>query len=451
MTWPAGGLHTDLYEVRMAVSYLRRGMTGPATFSLFVRRVPPGRGFLVSAGIDECLDFLEHFRFGEADLAHLGEVTGLPAADLFALSRIRFTGDVLAIPEGRVVFPGEPLLEVTAPLPEAQLVETALLNFTTCAGAIAAKAVRCRVAAPGADLVDFAARRTHGLDAAFATARATAIAGFTGTSHVASARRFGLRAVGTMAHSYVQAFPSEYAAFLAFAEDFPGAAVFLVDTYDTLAGVRAAIAVARDLRLPESAVGIRLDSGDLGELAAAARGLLDRAGLPGARIMASGGLDEFALARLTGAGAPIDAFGIGTKVGVSADAPFLDSAYKLVAYDGRPVVKLSAGKVSSPGAKQVFRGGPDEPDVIALRGERCPAGREPLLVPVMRAGRRLVADDLHAARERLAKDLRALPGAALRLGDPEPPAVHRSAALRRLTDDLVRRTEVAAVAGSPDR
>ncbi|MBE1494025.1 nicotinate phosphoribosyltransferase [Amycolatopsis lexingtonensis] len=443
MSW-AGGLHTDLYEIRMAASYLRRGMTGPATFSLFVRRLPPDRGFLVSAGLDECLDFLERFRFTGPDLAYLRDVTGLPAADLAALGRIRFTGDVHAVPEGRVVFPGEPLLEVTAPLPEAQLVETALLNFTTYAGAIAAKAVRCRIAAPGADLVDFAARRTHGPDAAFATARATAVAGFTGTSHVASARRFGLRAVGTMAHSYIEAFPSEYEAFRAFAEDFPGSAVFLVDTYDTLGGVRTAIAVARELRLPDSAVGVRLDSGDLGGLAVAARGLLDRAGLPRARIMASGGLDEFALARLTGAGAPIEAFGIGTKVGVSADAPFLDSAYKLVAYDGRPVLKLSAGKVSSPGAKQVFRGAPDEPDVIALRGELCPPGREPLLVPVMRAGRRLVADDVHAARRRLADDLDRLPAAALRLTGPEPRAVHRSSALRRLTNDLVHRTEAAA-------
>ncbi|WIY00509.1 nicotinate phosphoribosyltransferase [Amycolatopsis mongoliensis] len=444
MTGPAGGLHTDLYEIRMAASYLRRGMTGPATFSLFVRRLPPGRGFLVTAGLAECLEFLEGFGFGEADLAYLRDEVGLTPPDLAALGRLRFTGDVHAIPEGRVAGPGEPLLEVTAPLPQAQLVETALLNFTTYACAIATKAVRCRIAAPGADLVDFAARRTHGPDAAFATARATAVAGFAGTSHVASARRFGLRPVGTMAHSYVLAFPSEHAAFRAFAEDFPESPVFLVDTYDTVSGVRTAIEVARELRLPDSRVGIRLDSGDLGALAVAARGLLDRAGLPRARIMASGGLDEFALARLTAAGAPIDAFGIGTRVGVSADAPFLDSAYKLVEYDGAPVLKLSTGKVSSPGAKQVFRGAPGVPDVIGLRGEPCPAGGEPLLVPVMRAGRRVGGDGVGEARARLAADVRWLPDAVSRLHDPEQLEVRPSAAVRELTEQLVRRYRAAA-------
>ncbi|MBB5157521.1 nicotinate phosphoribosyltransferase [Saccharopolyspora phatthalungensis] len=324
------GLCTDLYEIRMAASYLRRGMTAPATFSLFARKLPRERGFLVAAGLADCLDFLERLHFGADELAYLGDVVHLPHGDLAALGNMRFTGDVWAVPEGRVVFAGQPFLEVTAPLPQAQLVETALLNFVTFQSSVAAKAARCRLAAPQADLVDFAARRTHGLEAARAVARASAITGFTGTSYVAAAREFGLQAVGTMAHSYIEAFPDESTAFRAFADDFPDATVFLVDTYDTLHGVCTAIEVAQDLPVG-SQIGIRLDSGDLGDLAVQARRLLDDAGLTSARIMASGGFDEHALAEL--AEAPIDLFGVGTRMGVSADAPSLDSAYKLVEYD----------------------------------------------------------------------------------------------------------------------
>lgn len=428
------GLHTDLYEIRMAASYLRRGMTGPATFSLFVRKLPPERGFLVCAGLQDCLDFLAGFRFEPAELGYLQEVVGLPATDVASLARLRFTGDVCAVPEGTIVFAQEPLLEVTAPLPEAQLVETAMLNFLTFQTAVAAKAARCRIAAGGAELVDFAARRTHGREAAFAVARASAVAGFSGTSHVAAARRFGLRPVGTMAHSYVQAGSDERAAFHAFAEDFPEAPVFLVDTYDTRAGVRAAIETARALALPPHRVGIRLDSGDLLELSQQARKMLDDAGLGDAHIMASGGLDEYALARLTGAGAPIDSYGVGTKMGVSADAPSLDSAYKLVDYAGRPVLKLSPGKATFPGAKQVFRADTGRRDLLALRGETAPAGTTGLLVPVMRAGHRLEARaGVAMARARFERDLERLPDGVRRLRDPVEAVVAHSAALRELT------------------
>lgn len=431
------GLHTDLYEIRMAVSYLRRGMVGPATFSLFARALPPDRGFLVSAGLADCLDFLARFHFDDEELEYLRAELRLPDSDLDNLANLVFDGDVWAVPEGRVAFANEPLLEVTAPLPQAQLVETALLNFVTFSTAVATKAARCRIAARGADLVDFSARRTQGVNAAFAAARLSAMAGFAGTSHVASARRFGLRPVGTMAHSYVQAFADEREAFRAFAGDFPEATVFLVDTYDTLTGVRTAIDVVKTLKLPGGRVGVRLDSGDLGALARAARRILDDEGLPEARIMASGGLDEYAIARLTAAGAPIDIYGVGTKMGVSADAPFLDTAYKLVEYDGRPVMKRSAGKGTLPGPKQVFRGGPVEPDVLALRTERPPEGYRPLLTQVMWAGERLGSGhELFDARTRFEHDLTWLPETALRLREAEPVRVQRSARL----NDLLART-----------
>lgn len=372
------GLRTDLYELRMAASYLRRGMTGPATFSLFVRRLPHRRGFLVAAGLAEVLAFLEGFAFADDELGYLRESVGLDEPTLATLAGLRFTGDVWAVPEGRVVFADEPLLEVTAPLAEAQLVETVVLNLVTFQTTVASKAARCRLAAGGAQVVDFAFRRTHGIDAGAGVARASAIAGFAATSHVEAARRYGLPPSGTMAHSYVEAFRDERAAFRAFATDFPTNPIFLVDTYDTPAGVRAAVDVIAELGLT-GPVGVRLDSGDLAVLARQAREILDGAGLRQARIVASGSLDEDVIAALVSRGAPIDAYGVGTRMGVSYDAPSLDSAYKLVEYAGRPVLKQSPGKATLPGPKQVFR----DPtgagaDIVGLRDEPPPAGREPL-------------------------------------------------------------------------
>jgi nicotinate phosphoribosyltransferase len=433
-------LCTDLYEIRMAASYLRRRMRGPATFSLFARWLPANRGFLVCAGLADCLRTLEGFGFDRPDLDYLRREVGLSLADLDNLAGLRFTGDVWAVPEGRMVFAGEPLLEVTAPIAEAQLVETVLLNLVTFQTSVATKAARCRIAAAGAGLVDFAARRTHGLGAAMSVARACALVGFVGTSYVAAARRYGLRPVGTMAHSYVAAFADERTAFRAFARDFPEATVFLVDTYDTTGGVRAAIDVAAELGLPGDAVGVRLDSGDLDALARRTRAMLDEARLAGARIMASGGLDEYHLAELAAAGAPIDLYGLGTRIGVPADAPSLDSAYKLVAYQGRPVMKLSAGKATTPGAKQVHRGAAGQADVLALRDEPAPAGREPLLVPVMRGGRRLAPEEpLAAGRLRWEHDLAWLPEPARRLVDPIPVGVVHTATLDTLTGEVLAR------------
>lgn len=431
----ATALVTDLYQLTMAASYLQRGMTAPATFSLFVRNLPPTRGFLVAAGLEDCLEFLEEFHFDPSDLDYLATL-GLPREVLRAFASLRFTGDVWAVPEGRVVLANEPLLEVTAPLPEAQLVETLLLNKVTFQTAVASKAARCVLAAQGRlELVDFGLRRTQGVDAGMAAARSSAMVGFAATSNVEAARRYGLLASGTMAHSYVEAFPDEIDAFRAFAADFPDRATFLVDTYDTLTGVRRAITVIKESGL-ESRAAVRLDSGDLSTLAFGTRQLLDEAGLKQVRIVVSGNLDEHRVADLVRRGAPVDVAGVGTRMGVSADAPYLDTAYKLVAYDGRPVAKLSAAKATYPGAKQVFRQD-GIVDTLALRNESPGGGATPVLERVMAAGRHLGLDEgLDAARARYRADSDALPPSARRLQDPVPPVVAISVPLADLTEQV---------------
>jgi nicotinate phosphoribosyltransferase len=449
-------LVTDLYEVSMAGSYLRRGRIEPATFSLFVRALPARRGFLVAAGLQDALDQLAALEVTSDDVHELAGVLGCDESFVRPLTGLRFTGDVLAVPEGRIVFADEPLLEVTAPLPQAQLVESIVLNALTYQTAICTKAVRCVIAAGGRPVIDFALRRTHGVEAAASVARVTAIAGFSATSNVQAAVRFGIRATGTMAHSYVQAFPDEEAAFRAFAVDVPVDPTFLVDTYDVRLGVAAAIRVIGDLGLEERSA-VRLDSGDLAADARATRASLDQAGLTQVRILVSGGLDEYRIAALRASGAPIDVFAVGTAVGVSADAPSLDTAYKLVQLGDRPVCKLSTGKATAPGAKQVWRpigtveppadseagGGPVDTgpvDTLALREEPAPDACEPLLVPVMRAGRRLAdRESLADAAARLRADLSRLEPATRDLEQPRPGTVRRTAALQRLTDRLAAR------------
>lgn len=429
-------LTTDRYELTMAASYLSRGMTESATFSLFVRDLPPDRGFLVAAGLDDVLAVLEDFAFDHDDLAWLAG-QGFDRAALDDFATVRFTGDVWAIPEGHVVVPNEPLLEVTAPLPEAQLVESIILNQITYQTALATKAVRCRIAASGrASLVDFSLRRTHGIAAAYAAARAAAIAGFVGTSNVDAGRRLGLPSVGTMAHSYIEAFPTEREAFVAFATDFPDRPAFLVDTYDTVAGVETALDVAAMLNL-RGQLAVRIDSGDLLELSKRARTVLDAAGRSDMTIMVSGGLDEFDVERLLNERAPIDVFGVGTRVGVSADAPSLETVYKLVEYAGRPTMKLSVGKQTHPGAKQVFRPHIGTGDVLAERSEPAPPGTAPLLIEVMRRGKRTFpVEKIERAADRLAADLVQLPGSALQLRGPIVPQARLSERLRRLTREV---------------
>jgi nicotinate phosphoribosyltransferase len=426
-----GGLRTDLYELNMAASYLRRGMDAEATFSLYVRDLPKERGFLVAAGLDDCLSFLEGFSFEPDELEHLRRI-GFDDRAIDDLRDLRFGGDVWAVPEGRIVHAKEPIIEVTAPIAVAQLVETVLLNQVTLHTTIASKAARYVIAAEGRTMVDFSFRRTHGVEAARAAARASAIVGFAATSNVEAARELDMPVAGTMAHSFITAFDDEREAFRAFAEDHPSRTTFLVDTYDTLQGVRHAIDVIRELE-PAGEVGVRLDSGNLDQLAREARRLLDHAGLPRARIFASGGLDELEVDGLVRGGAPVDAFGIGTQLGVSADAPYVDTVYKLVEFAGRPVLKLSAAKATAPGRKQVWRG-PKE-DVLGLRGEAAPGpNHEPLLEPVMRAGRRLApTPTITEMRERFRRDLAALPLKAARLARPEHVVAHRTEALASLT------------------
>ncbi|MEW2495367.1 nicotinate phosphoribosyltransferase [Streptomyces nodosus] len=425
---------TDLYEVTMALTYLREGMRAPATFSLFVRDLPPGRGFLVAAGLEPALDLLADYRVTDEDVREFAAALHRPPEDLEPLRGLTFDGEVRAVPEGHVVLAGEPLLEVTAPLPQAQLVETCLLNQLCHQTAVASKAARCVLAAAGHPVVDFALRRSHGPWAGWQAARVGALVGFAATSNVAAAGLLGIPASGTMAHSYVEAFPGEEEAFRAFARAHPGPVTFLVDTYDTERGVLTAARVLREIgRGPGCA--IRLDSGDLGELARRARALLDAAGLPDVRIVASGGLDEYAVAGLVRGGAPIDVYAVGTKVGVAADAPALDAAYKLVEYDGRPVMKLSSAKMTTPGRKQVFRR-PGRPDVIALRGEDPPGSAQRLLRTVMRDGRRTGPHDRwEYARARCAHDIAALPAGARRIDCPEP----WLPVLSRALDDLTSR------------
>ncbi|KAA9152160.1 nicotinate phosphoribosyltransferase [Amycolatopsis acidicola] len=416
-------LHGGLDEIRMAVSYLRRGMTGQATFSLFARELPPDRGFVVSAGLDECLAFLEKFAFGEGELGYLRTEVGLTWADLEALAPLRFEGEVWAAPEGRLMFAGEPLLEVTAALPVAKLVGSALLNFVSFSSAVATGAARCRIAAGGADLIDFAAQRVHSASTAHAVARSTALAGFAGTTHLSAAREFGLRPVGTMDPSFVLAFGAEQPAFRAFAEDFPQGLGFLVDESDATEGVRTLIEVVRTLGLAEDKVGLRLEAGNVLTASRQVRDLLDRAGLTHARIMAAGGLDEYELAMLRDSGAPIDSFGVGTEGVLSADVPFLDCAYELVEYDGTP---SRPGRIV-PWAKQVHRTASGEQDTLARRDEPVPAAHRAVLEPVMRNGRRVRGKHgLADARMRFERDLRWLPRHARRLREPEPVPVRYS-------------------------
>ncbi|GAA2617783.1 nicotinate phosphoribosyltransferase [Streptomyces tubercidicus] len=431
---------TDLYEVTMALSYLHEGMTQPATFSCFVRALPPERGFLIAAGAETVLDFLAGFTVGHEDVEVFAEALQRPARELAPLLGMRFTGEVRAVPEGRVVLAGEPLLEITAPLPQAQLVESLVLNHLTHQTALASKCVRCVLAARGRSVVDFSLRRAPGTAAAYQVARLGAMTGFAGTSNVAAAHAEDLPAVGTMAHSYIEAFEDEEAAFTAFALCHPGPVTFLVDTYDTESGVAAAARVLNGLGRGDGSA-IRLDSGDLAELAVRARSILDNAGLPQVRIVASGGLDEFAVHDLARAGAPIDVYAVGTRVGVSADAPSLDSAYKLVAYDGRPVMKLSAAKASAPGRKQVFRR-PGCHDVIGLADEPLPAGSTPLLETLMRGGVRSTARGrLMDARRRVVADLAELPATARSIRSPHAVRPRVSKRLADLTHRVRRRIE----------
>jgi len=361
-------LFCDLYELTMAAAYDACGLDGTASFELFVRSLPPERNFLVVAGMAEVVDALADWTFDDVALAFLRTVPGLTDEFLGRLHGLRFTGEVRAVPEGEVVFAEEPLLEVTAPLIEAQLLETLLLNLVGAATMQASKAARVALACGGRPFADFSARRDHGVAAAMSAARAAATAGAGSTSLVEAGRRYGLALSGTMAHAYVMAFDDERDAFRSFARMFPDTTVLLVDTWDTIEGARNAAEVANELAVEGIHVrGVRLDSGDLEVLSHKVRCILDDAGLGDVQILASGDLDEYRIAELVAVGAPIDAFGVGTRMGTSADAPSLGVVYKLVDDERGPKLKLAEGKATLPGRKQIFRS--EEFDVLGLVDE----------------------------------------------------------------------------------
>ncbi len=428
-------LLTDLYQLSMMEVYARHGMQQRAVFELFVRKLPARRRFLMMAGLEQLVQFLEQMRYSPEELAWLRSTGMFASSFVDSLAEIRFTGDLDSVAEGTVFFTDEPIVRITAPLPLAQLVESRLINLIHYQTVIASTAARMVLAAPGKALVDFGFRRAHGAEAGLLAARAAYVAGFAGTATLAANRAFGVPVFGTMAHSFIQAHDDEATAFERFALARPRALTLLIDTYDTEAGARLVVRLAPRLAANGITIAaVRLDSGDLAIHARNVRAILDAAGLQQIRIMASGGLDDRSLQAIVRDGAPIDSFGVGTSLTTSSDAPALDCAYKLQEYAGRPRRKLSEGKATWPGCKQVWRrfheDGSIAHDTVALASE-VPSG-EPLLHPVLRGGRRV--KDLPAlaeVRAHAAAALASLPEALRRLEESTVP-VQISAGLRCL-------------------
>lgn len=436
-----GVLVTDLYELTMLQAYFDEGLAGTAVFELFMRALPHGRNFLVAAGLAEVLDYLAALRFTPGELRWLRSTRRFTPAFLESLEDLRFTGDVDAMPEGTVFFPDEPIIRITAPLREAQLVESRVMNLLHYESLVASKAARCVLAAGDRMLVDFGLRRAHGAEAGILSARASYLAGFTGTATVEAGRRFGIPIFGTMAHSYVQVHADETEAFERFAASHPANAILLIDTYDTERAAERIVALAPRLAARGMAIkGVRLDSGDLAEHARRVRAILDAGGLREVTVFASGNLDEYRLTEIRAAGAPIDGFGVGTRMNTSSDAPYFDCAYKLEEYDGEPRRKRSEGKATWPGRKQVWRRydaqGRFAGDVLGLVDQ--PEAGEPLIVPTLRAGKPVgscatLAQSRELARSQLARlpeRLRALTPAE------EPYPVVVAEGLRKLAAEI---------------
>jgi len=443
------GLLTDLYELTMAAGYLQTHFDARATFELFVRHLPPHRNYLVAAGLEQGLEFLEnvHFKSEEISFLRRHPVFRNIRDDFFDyLARFRFTGDVWAMPEGTLVFPGEPMLRVVAPIIEGQIMETYLLATLSYQTMIASKAARVVTAAQGRQIVEFGARRAHGSEASLLAARAASIGGCVGTSNVLAGQMFGMETYGTQAHSWVMAHEDESEAFGRFLDAFPNDAVLLLDTYDVRAAVEKIISMGR------KPAGVRLDSGDLAKDSQWVRRKLDDAGWKDVKIFASGDLDELRIAELVEKNAAIDAFGVGTALATPGDAPHLNLIYKLVEVerDGkvREAAKLSQAKVTYPGRKQAFRysnrAGEFESDKIALEGESANGG-EPLLVEVMRGGRRLKAPEPMAhLRARCLDGLARLPRRYRQIGRSAVYPVRYSKRLEAMLEKVRRRVRRAA-------
>jgi len=413
---PVGGgsaLLTDLYQLTMLAAYFERDMEETAVFEFFVRRLPEQRNFLMAAGLEQVVEYLEALQFTAAELEWLESTRLFGSSFLQRLECLRFRGDVDALPEGTAFFANEPVVRITAPLPQAQLVETRLINLLHLQTLVASKAVRSVLVADGRDLIDFGLRRAHGAEAGVLAARAAYLAGFTGTATVEAARRFGMPMFGTMAHSFVQAHSGEVAAFRHFVSCFPSRNTLLIDTYDTERAAHKVVAFAASLRDSGVAIqAVRIDSGDLEKQSRVVRRILDDGGLGDTRIFLSGSLDEYEIERLVRSGTPVDSFGVGTHLDVSADAPYLDCAYKLQEYAGLPTRKRSAGKMTLPGRKQVLRryeeAGQLLEDEVVIEGDERPGIA--LLEPAMRQGTRAAQlQTLSQARERAKSSLARLP------------------------------------------
>ena len=438
-------LTTDLYELNMIQAYLDKGEDKEAVFEFFVRRLPPRRGFLLAAGLDDALDYLETLRFSAAEIDWLKSTGRFRDNLLDYLKNFRFTGDVHAIPEGSVCFPNEPLIRITAPLPQAQLVESRLINILHFQTLIASKAARMVLAAPGKILSDFGLRTAHGAEAGLYSARASYLAGFAGAANVLAGERYGVPIVGTMAHSFVQVHDDEMSAFENFARARPQGVILLIDTYDTEQGARKVVELAPRLAADGIAIrGVRIDSGDLTAMARKVRGILDEGGLSEVIILVSGGINEDVLQTMMKEKAPIDGFGIGVNLAASVDVPALDCAYKLQEYAGKPKRKLSEGKATWPGRKQVWRAydadGRMRGDILSLENDRQPG--EALIVPVMRAGTRVApVPTLAQIRERAAGDLKRLPGPLARLESGFEYPVNVADALTALAKQIEAKTK----------
>jgi nicotinate phosphoribosyltransferase len=444
MTPATSPLLTDLYELNMVQAYLDQAEDGEAVFEFFVRRLPPRRGFLIAAGLDDALDYLETLQFCKADIAWLAGTGRFRKNLLDYLSDFRFTGDVHAIPEGSVSFPNEPLLRITAPLPQAQLAETRLINILHFQTLIASKAARMVLAAPGKSLADFGLRTAHGAEAGLYSARASYIGGFAGAANVQAGERYGVPIVGTMAHSFVQVHDDEAQAFENFARARPDGVILLIDTYDTEAGARKVVELAPRLQADGITIrGVRIDSGDLTAMARKVRRILDDGGLRDVIILVSGGIDEDVLQGMMKVGAPIDGFGVGVNLATSQDVPAFDCAYKLQEYAGRPKRKLSEGKATWPGRKQVWRAydtqGRMRGDILSLETDKQPG--EPLIVPVMLGGKRIApSPTLAQIRARAAADLARLPEQLRQLESGASYPVHIADALAALAQEADRFT-----------
>jgi len=429
-------LLTDLYQLTMLKGYLDQGMNETAVFEFFVRKIPPQRGFLIAAGLEQVMTFLENLHCTTEELEWMASSGRFTKGFVDSMETLRFTGDVHAMPEGTVFFPHEPILRITAPLPQAQLVETRLINLLHYQTMVASKAARCVLAASGKPLIDFGLRRAHGAEAGLLATRASYLAGFAGTATVLAQMVYDIPLFGTMAHSFVQAHIHEREAFEHFAKAQPENVVLLVDTYDTEEGAKTVVALAPRLKREGITIkGVRLDSGDLADHARQVRKILDDGGLPDVQITASGNLDEQTIQALVASGAPIDYFAVGTKMTVSADAPYLDSAYKLQEYAGRPCRKKSEGKATWPGRKQVYRqydaAGRVASDVLTVEDD--PQEGEALIRPVMKDGTRLEPPcSLSQLRDQVASHLDQLPDPLQTLQEGQTIPVYISPALQAL-------------------